>query len=234
MDTVRLLVVGRHPLFGGALSARLGAEGGLAVVATTNTHQALVAARALQPDVAVIDVVDGGAIAFDLTCSLREAVPQMQVVVVGDEDDGRSVCAAVSGGASAYVTYEQGVDSLVEAIKGVMCGETHIPPRLLTAVIRRLQARRPERGQHQRKLDSLTSRERMVLELMVAGMDRDAIGRKLELSLNTVRTHAQNCYAKLGVHSSLEAVHVAHRAGIRPTLLTAVSSGQPRASTSTG
>jgi DNA-binding NarL/FixJ family response regulator len=212
----------------------LAAEDGLAVVATTNPSQALVAAQALRPDVAVIDVVDGGAIAFDLTRSLREAVPEMQVVVVGEEDNRRGVCASVSGGASAYVTYEQGADSLVEAIRGVMCGETHIPPLLLTAVIRRLQDRRPERGQQQRALDGLTSRERTVLELMVAGMDRDAIGRKLGLRLNTVRTHAQNCYAKLGVHSSLEAVHVAHRAGIRPTFLTAVSSGYPRASTSMG
>lgn len=204
------------------------------MVATTNHRQALVAAQALRPDVAVIEVGEGGAVAFDLTRSLREAVPEMQVVVVGEEDNGRSVCASVSGGASAYVTHEQGANSLVEAIRGVMCGETHIPPRLLTLVIRRLQDRRPERGQHQRKLDGLTSRERMVLELMVAGMDRDAIGRKLGLSLNTVRTHTQNCYTKLGVHSSLEAVHVAHRAGIRPTVLTAVSGGQLGTRTSMG
>ena len=204
------------------------------MVATTNPRQALFAAQALRPDVVVLDVVDSGGIAFELTRSLRDAVPEMKVVVVGEEDNRRSVCASVSGGASAYVTREQSADFLIEAIKGVMCGETHIPPLLLTAVIRRFQDRSPQRGEHQRKLDGLTSRERTVLELMVAGMDREAIGRKLGLSLNTVRTHAQNCYAKLGVHSSLEAVHVAHRAGMRPTMLAAVGSSRSRASTSMG
>ncbi len=233
METVRLLLVGRHQLLRTALAVRLGAEPGLAVIATTNPGEALIDAKALRPDVVVLDVVDLEAITYELTRSLREHVPEVQVVVVGEEDNRRSVCASVSGGAGAYVTREQGVPALVTAIKGVVRGETHIPPRLLTMVIRQLQDRQPERGQKQRKLDGLTSRERMVLELMVAGMDREAIGRKLGLSLNTVRTHAQNCYAKLGVHSSLEAVHVAHRAGIRPTLLTAVS-GRGSASTSLG
>ncbi len=204
------------------------------MVATANPQQALLAAQALRPDVVVLDVVEGGAIAFELTRSLRGAVPEMHVIVVGEEDDRRSVCASVSGGASAYVTREQSILSLVEVIKGVMCGETHIPPLLLTAVILRLRERGSERGAHQRRLDGLTSRERMVLELMVAGMDREGIGRKLGLSLNTVRTHAQNCYAKLGVHSSLEAVHVAHGAGMRPTTLTAVSGSRSSASTSMG
>lgn len=228
-----MLLVARHPLLGKAMAVRLAAEPGLTVVATTNPGESLMDAKALRPNVVVLDVVDTETITFELTRSLREQIPDVHVVVVGEEDNLRSACASVSGGASAYVTREQGVPALVTAIRGVMHGETHIPPRLLTAVIRRLQDRQPQRGQNQRKLDGLTSRERMVLELMVAGMDRESIGRKLGLSLNTVRTHAQHCYAKLGVHSSLEAVHMAHRAGIRPSLLTAVSS-RPRASTSMG
>ncbi len=229
-----MLVVGRHPLIGAALAARLGSEPGLAVVATANPPQALLVARALAPDVTVLDVVDGGTAAFELTRGLQGAVPGMRVVVVGEEDDRPSVCAAVSGGASAYVTRDQSVVSLVAVIKGVMRGETHIPPLLLTSVISRLRDRGSATGKNERKLSSLTSRERTVLELMVAGMDRDGIGRKLGLSLNTVRTHAQNCYAKLGVHSSLEAVHVAHRAGIRPTTLTAVSGSRSQVPTSIG
>ena len=68
----------------------------------------------------------------------------------------------------------------------------------------------------QEKVDRLTQREREVLELMVAGLDRAAIAERLYLSINTVRTHSKNILAKLGVHSSLEAVSVALRAGMRP------------------
>ena len=55
-----------------------------------------------------------------------------------------------------------------------------------------------------------------VLECLVAGLDRESVAKQLRLTLNTVRTHVQNCYAKLGVHSSLEAVNVALLAGVAP------------------
>lgn len=222
VESVRVLVAGRHSLFSGVLGTRLTTEKGLAVVAVTSHRQATTAARALGPDVAIVDVIDNGDLAYDLTVALCEAVPEMRVIVLGDDDDVRTVCASMSGGASAYVTRDQSMDSLVEVIRGVTRGETFVPPPLLTGLLKRLQDRSRGRGQQDRKLDVLTSRERTILELMVAGMDREAIGRTLGLSLNTIRTHAQNCYAKLGVHSSLEAVHVAHRAGLRPTVVRSV------------
>ena len=62
------------------------------------------------------------------------------------------------------------------------------------------------------KLAGLTVREREILDRMVAGHDRADIAVDLGISINTVRTHAQNLLGKLGVHSTLEAVSVAHRA----------------------
>ena len=62
----------------------------------------------------------------------------------------------------------------------------------------------------------LTTREQEVLDLMVAGFDRPSIARQLGISVNTARTHSKNILGKLGVHSSLEAVSVALRAGMRP------------------
>jgi DNA-binding NarL/FixJ family response regulator len=223
METVRVLVAGRHSLFAGVLGTRLTTEPGFSVVAVTSRAQSTTAARALRPDIVILDVTDSGEVTYDLTVSLREAVPEMRIVVLGDDDDVRTVCASISGGASAYVTRGQTTDSLVEVMRGVMRDETFVPPQLLTGLLKRLQERARGRGEQSRKLDVLTARERTILELMVAGLDREAIGRTLGLSLNTIRTHAQNCYAKLGVHSGLEAVHVAHRAGLRPTVLPAVS-----------
>ena len=62
----------------------------------------------------------------------------------------------------------------------------------------------------------LTPRERDVLDCMTAGLDRAAIARELVLSINTVRTHTRRILAKLGTHSSLEAVSVARRTGVMP------------------
>ncbi len=229
MDTIRVLVAGRHSLFTRVLGSRLTTEPGFSVVAVTSRTQAVVAARAMRPDIAILDVTDSGELAYDLTLALHDAVQEMRIVVLGDDDDVRTVCASISGGASAYVTRGQSTDSLVEVIRGVRRDETFVPPALLTGLLKRLQERSRGRGEQSRKLGVLTARERTILELMVAGLDREAIGRTLGLSLNTIRTHAQNCYAKLGVHSSLEAVHVAHRAGLRPKLLPAVTATRSKA-----
>jgi DNA-binding CsgD family transcriptional regulator len=61
----------------------------------------------------------------------------------------------------------------------------------------------------------LTAREREVLQCMVDGMNRTDIAARLGVSENTVRTHAQNLIAKLGVHSTLESVALALRCGLR-------------------
>jgi DNA-binding NarL/FixJ family response regulator len=63
-------------------------------------------------------------------------------------------------------------------------------------------------------LPELTSRERDVLECVTAGFDRGETARRLGVSVHTVRTHLQSIYAKLDVHSSIEAVSVAMRAGL--------------------
>lgn len=101
-------------------------------------------------------------------------------------------------------------------IRGVLRDETHLPPALLTAVLRELTAARKHRTDSERLVDSLTPRELEVLRCMVAGLGRKAVAERLFLSPHTVRTHMQNVLGKLGVHSTLAAVALARRAGVGP------------------
>ena len=89
-----------------------------------------------------------------------------------------------------------------------------LPGLLLGAVLDRLLV--TQRGPSPSPLDALTKRELDVLRCMVAGLDQAAIASRLYLSANTVRTHRRRALAKLNVHSSLEAVFVARRAGVQP------------------
>jgi DNA-binding CsgD family transcriptional regulator len=82
-------------------------------------------------------------------------------------------------------------------------------------------------------LDYLTTREREVLELVANGLSGDQVGHVLGISANTVRTHVQNLMRKLGVRSRLEAVSLAHRAGLvglAPARPAAAAPGAPGAS----
>ena len=146
----------------------------------------------------------------------RAVHPALQVIVLAVDDDPRRVVQALQAGAGAWVAKESSLGRLMAVIKGVMRDETHIPPLLLTGVIRELTAARRDRTESERLVESLTPREKQVLRCMVAGLGRQAVADRLFLSPHTVRTHMQNVLGKLGVHSTLAAVALARRAGVGP------------------
>lgn len=213
MTPVSLLLVGSHRIEVGALGGVLGAEPDLAVIGTASSAgEALSVAELHPPDVAVIDTLLGSDDAMDLTDRLIRLHPDVRAVVLIDGEDPASALRAVLAGAAAVVVKPVAVDVLADVIRGVAAGETHIPSRLLTGVIAVLRAGVPADGWTER-LASLTQREREVLEEMAEGRDTVAIAERLFLSPHTVRTHVKHILAKLGVHSSLEAVSIALRAG---------------------
>jgi DNA-binding NarL/FixJ family response regulator len=217
---LRVLIVDGQPLVGEAMAMRLTVEQGILVLGTaTDAAQAVLAVQVMRPDVVLVGVLPHGVVASEMTRMLREALPSVRVVVIGIDDDPRAICDCLWEGAHSWLSLDTSTPTLVQAINEAMLDEIHLPPRLLTPVIRELQARRSDRDENRARLEKLSERERIILDCMVAGLDRDAIARRLGVSHNTVRTHTQNCYAKLGVHSSLEAVHVAFRCGIRPVVL---------------
>jgi DNA-binding NarL/FixJ family response regulator len=217
---LRVLIVDGQPLVGDAMAMRLSVEQGIVVIATaTDDSQAVLAAQVMRPDVVVVGTLPYGVPAAEMTRMLREALHTVRVVVIGIVEDPHTLCDCLSEGAHAWLSQDTPTATLVQAINEAMLDEIHLPPRLLTPVIRELQSRRSDRDEDSKRLAKLSERERIILDCMVAGLDRDAITLRLGVSHNTVRTHMQNCYAKLGVHSSLEAVHVAFRCGIRPPAL---------------
>lgn len=220
MSGVRVLIADGQPLVGDAIAMRLASEEGIVILGTANKDaQACLAAQVMRPDVVVMGTLSYGVTASDLTRRLREALPEVRVVVIGDDEDPQIVCDCLCEGAHAWVAADSSTATLVQAIRDAMSDEISVPPRMLTSVIRGLQARRSDREEDRARLLRLSERERAVLDCMVAGIDRDAIARHLGVSRNTIRTHTQNCYAKLGVHSSLEAVHFAFRCGVRPSVV---------------
>lgn len=144
------------------------------------------------------------------------AYPGLRAVVLAAEDDPRRAVRALYAGAAGWVAKESSLTRLLTVLRGVLRGETHLPPALLTGVVRELTTARRDRTESERLVETLTPREKQVLRCMVAGLGRQAVAERLYLSPHTVRTHMQNVLGKLGVHSTLAAVALARRAGIGP------------------
>ncbi|MEV1045292.1 response regulator transcription factor [Streptomyces sp. NPDC049916] len=153
---------------------------------------------------------------ISLVAGVRSSRPALRSVVLAEQDDPRCAARALQAGASGWVAKDCSLQRLLAVIRGVLRDETHLPPALLTGVLRELTAARRHRTESERLVESLTPREREVLRCMVAGLGRKAVAERLFLSPHTVRTHMQNVLGKLGVHSTLAAVALARRAGVGP------------------
>ncbi|CAG6399368.1 response regulator transcription factor [Streptomyces cocklensis] len=160
-------------------------------------------------------VIDGLA----LVERVRAEHPGTRTVVLAERDDPHRAAVALQAGASGWVAKDCSLSRLLAVVRGVLRDETHLPPALLTGVLRELTAARRHRTESEQLVESLTPREQEVLRCMVAGLGRKAVAERLFLSPHTVRTHMQNVLGKLGVHSTLAAVALARRAGVGPVEL---------------
>ncbi|MFJ4921268.1 LuxR C-terminal-related transcriptional regulator [Streptomyces sp. NPDC088725] len=242
MIRIRVLVVDDHRIFAESLAAALAAEPDVDVAAAGSGPAALrclerAAAEGRKFDVMLVDadlgavtgpvqvpvaraVPDNGDIVLvdglSLVAGVRSRQPSIRTVVLAEKDDEHRAAQALQAGASGWVAKDCSLQRLLAVIRGVLRDETHLPPALLTGVLRELTATRKHRTESELLVESLTPREREVLRCMVAGLGRKAVAERLFLSPHTVRTHMQNVLGKLGVHSTLAAVALARRAGVGP------------------
>ncbi|WP_254878547.1 response regulator transcription factor [Streptomyces sp. NA04227] len=153
---------------------------------------------------------------LSLVAALQRSGHGARAVVIAEKDEPRCAALALQAGACGWVAKDSSLQRLHAVIRGVLRDETHLPPALLTGVLREMTSTRKHRSESERLIDQLTPREREVLRCMVAGLGRKAVAERLYLSPHTVRTHMQNVLGKLQVHSTLAAVALARRAGVGP------------------
>jgi DNA-binding NarL/FixJ family response regulator len=217
VDPHRLVVVDEQQAFGEALAALLSTAPDLQVVAVCSDLTSAVAqVRRLRPRVITVDVTGGSAGAV---ARLHEAHPDAAVVVVTGCESGCLALQAIWNGATAWASKNDGAAALFEVIRIAAEGGSWFPPHVLNEVLRELAGTPGTRLLQPGPLGALTPREFDVLCCLVEGLDRKASARRLVLSVNTVRTHVQSLFSKLGVHNTLEAVAVALDAGLRSPAL---------------
>lgn len=218
MNTVRVMVADDHAVLVDAVVARLEVEPDLVVVGKAYHADAVEeTAKRLRPDVLVLDIEFGDADGIDIALRLRESLPSTRVVMLTAHDDISTASTAVLAGISGFVAKDATSKELIDAIRVASSGDAWIQPRILRAVLDELadRGRAPKLTLDQEKLTRLTSREMHVFCHMVEGLDRESIARLLYLSTNTVRSHVRNLFGKLEVNTSLEAVTLGLRAGVR-------------------
>jgi DNA-binding NarL/FixJ family response regulator len=204
---VRVLIVEDLGMVADALRIGLGASGDLDVVAVEGSLAAGIdAARVLRPDVVLMGfrLPDGEAPAAIPALTRRPSTAR--VIVLTTSADHRSLTRAVDAGAAGFLSKDQRLDELVDAIHRVMAGHMVVAPALLPVLLRA--------GEEGSAALRLSRREADVLQLMADGASNQEIADQLHLSHHTVRNHVQHIFARLGAHSKLEAVAIGLRRGL--------------------
>jgi DNA-binding NarL/FixJ family response regulator len=211
---VQVLIVDQQRTFHDALAVRLRAEPDLAVAAEAqSTESARRALTGRAADVILLDAELPGDSAFAFCTKMTQRVDPPRVVMLSVVSDARRIVAAVRAGAAGWVRKDASIDHLLCVIRGVVRGETWLPPTELGGVLRLLIEDKDDRQDGDELLAALTPREQEVLFHLVQGAGRKEVAERLQLSANTVRTHLQSLMGKLGVHSTLEVVALT-----RPTI----------------
>jgi DNA-binding NarL/FixJ family response regulator len=220
VSRLRVLVADDQPLMRAGFRTVLEATGDIEVVGEAQDGlDAVAAARALDPDVVLMDIrmpqLDG--------IEATRRLPNHRVLILTTFGLDDYIVEALRAGASGFVLKDVPAAELVHAVRVVAAGDALLSPavtrRLLDRVGRRLPA--PLASQPQ-ALDELTTREREVLELLARGLSNAEIAQTLVVGEATVKTHVSKVLLKLGLRDRVQAVVLAYEVGLvapaRPVL----------------
>ncbi len=218
VDVVRLLLVDDHLMVTEALASRLSAalDFWVAGRCAASDPSLIDIVRGLRPDVITIEIEPLASEAAAVVRRLLAARPTAHVVVLSADHNVAHAIEVARAGAAAWVAKEQGAGELESILRGVCRGHSWFPPEMLGEILRELRADISRAKDHHDPLDVLSPREKDVLLSMMDGKRGWQIAEELLISTDTVRTHTRNIFAKLDVHSRLEAVSVALASGLRP------------------
>ena len=208
-DQIRLVVADDHQLFLYGVVAALQAAEDIEVVAyTEDGREAVQLAQEHLPDLVLLDVnMPGGGLTA--ARDIAVALPSTKIVMLTVSEDEDDILAAMKAGASGYVVKGIPARDLITVVRSIAAGEVYISPSLAFGMLKELSRQQPGTA-----VDTLSTREREVLELVAAGMTNAEIGTRLNLAEKTIKHYMTNVLAKLHVNSRVEAALVAQKIGL--------------------
>ena len=202
---LRILLADDHHIMRQGLKALLEQEQFQVIAEASDGHDAIKQARALRPDVAVLDVSMPRLNGLDAAREMQKAAPGIRTILLTVHTEDAYVIAALRAGIKGYVLKNQASGDLLQAIREVASGKTYLSPGISQAVVDACLAKRdlPE--------DPLSARERGVLQLVAEGKTTKEIAQILGISAKTADSHRTRIMRKLDVHETASLVRHAIR-----------------------
>jgi DNA-binding NarL/FixJ family response regulator len=202
---IRILSVEDHPIFREGLSAIIGSQPDMLLVAqASNAVEAISEFRRHRPDITLMDLRLPGTDGTDTLIAIRGEFPEARIIILTTSDSDGDIQRALRAGASTYVLKSMPKNELLDVVREVHAGQRRIPSEVAARL-----------AEHLGEAD-LTSRELEVLRLIRDGYRNKQIAGRLTIAETTVNFHIKNLVDKLGAKDRTHAVTIAIRRGLLP------------------
>lgn len=208
MTKLRVMLADDHESVREGLRLLVNAQDDMEVVGEAGDGlDAVERARALLPDVLVMDISMPRLNGLKATQKLKEVCPQLKVLTLSRHADDGYIQQLLRAGASGYVLKQSASSELIHAIRAVAAGGKYLDPKLAAKVMDTYSGRvGASRGEPR---GPLTDRELEVLRLIALGYSNKEIAARLELSVKTIEAHKANAMRKLNITSRIDLVRYA-------------------------
>jgi len=214
-DLIKVLIVDDHHVVREGISAILNLVDDIEVVGDAKDGQdAIKKARALLPDVVLIDIsmpiMDGMA----ATRAIKREHPHMGIVVLTMYEEEQYIYDMIRAGAKGYLLKNTDSSDLTKAIRAIYRGESMINPSVASKILSEFSQLSSGKGRKIRGDHDLTDREMSVIRLLAEGKTNKEIANALDLSEKTVKNHVRNIFHKLHAYDRTHAAMLALRKGL--------------------
>jgi two-component system, NarL family, response regulator NreC len=207
---ISVVVVDDHAVVRSGLKLLLDNEEDIDVVGEAgNAKDAIFRARALKPDVILLDVVMPGESGIEVLPQLLKESAETRVLVLSMQDDPSYVREAFAAGARGYVLKEAADEEVVSAVREVAGGGSYVHPALGARLVAAEAAERAAA-----EADPLSDREREILRLLALGHTNQEIAQQLYISVRTAESHRAHIMQKLRLTTRAELVRYALSRGL--------------------
>ncbi len=214
MGKIRVMLCDDHTILREGIRLLLNSQPDIEVVAeAVDGREAVEKARAVKPDVILMDIAMPFLNGLEATKQIRRDNPNARVLVLTMYESDEYVAQMLEAGAAGYVLKKVAGSELVYALRAVNQGEAFLYPSITKRLVEDY-LRRVESGQERDTFDGVTDREREVLQLIAEGHTNKEIADLLNLSVRTVQNHRAHIMEKLGMHDRGELIKYAIQKGI--------------------
>jgi len=210
--STKLVIIDDHVLFREGLATIVGSEDDLDVIGQGGSaEEAINLSKKLRPDIILIDLdMPGGGL--NAARSISSEVPDTKIVILTASEEDENLINALKIGAKAYILKGVAARELLRILRMVIDGENYVPPALAASMLLEMNMSKTHpKKEVDNPINSLTNREKEILEGLAQGLSNKEIGQKLFLSEKTVKHYITIILQKLQVRNRVEAALLAQK-----------------------